>query len=128
MAPIPQMLERLEQSDVSDWAWHGLRRQNAHLRPAYDTERRRHVRVATDDPGLMKILEPFSPVRWLIRVVEVSKSGIGLVAQTGLVRGTLVQVYVKQTSILGVVRHTAPVDETAHPGYFRMGIEIQHVF
>ena len=128
MAPIPAMLERLQASDVSDWTWEGARRRRHILAPAANPERRRHTRVATDDPGLMKVLEPFSPVRWLVRVVEVSRSGMGLIAQTRLDPGTMVQVYVKQTSILAQVRHSEPIDDPSRPDHFRVGIEIQHVF
>ena len=128
MAPIAALLERLQQSDVSDWAWEGVRRKKHILAPTANPEKRRHVRVATDDPGLMKVLEPFSPVRWLVRVVEVSRAGMGLIAQTRLDAGTMIQVYVKQTSVLALVRHSEPLKDPARPDHFRIGIEIQHVF
>ena len=126
--PIPELLERLRESDVSDWAWLGMRRKQSFLSAGVGKERRRHVRVETDDPGLLKILEPFSVVRWLVRVIEVSRSGLGLVAQTHLEVGMLVQIYVKETSMLAVVRHSDSLHDLGQPGYFRIGVEIQHVF
>ena len=120
-------LERLLDSEIPAWAWRGVLRA-PYYTPKHD-ERRRHRRVSTDDPALMRMVEPYSPVRWMIRVVDVSKSGMKLLVPSSIKPGSLVQVHMNDTSVLAKVRHCAMADPKVGPdGLFHAGVEIQHVF
>jgi hypothetical protein len=117
-------MERLEESNLPAWAWHPLKGRGNMLVAEGD----RTVSVATDDPALLRVVEPFSPVRWMVRVTDVSKNSMCVLTQTALLEGSLVQVHVKNTSLLAVVQQVAPLDDPQHRGYFHAGLEIQHVF
>jgi hypothetical protein len=118
-------LERLEDSDVPVWA---LKSGFASLLAQKGSERRRHARFVTDDPALMRIVEPYSPVRWVVRVLDVSKSGMRLMVPTPLAKGRLIQIHMKDTCVLAKVRHCGPADTTSPDFLFQAGVEIQHVF
>ncbi len=118
-------LERLEASDVPAWA---LKSGLASHLATKGSERRRHARFTTDDPALMRIVEPYSPVRWVIRVMDVSKSGMRLAVPTPLAKGRLIQVHMKDTCVLAKVRHCGPAESSNGEMLFQAGVEIQHVF
>ena len=114
---------RLAEMEISGWNFKALSK-HLHIFPSTPSgERRRHVRVPTDDAAMMRIVQPQSPVRWIVRVVEVSKGGMRMRVPHRLAAGTLIQVHVKNTSVLAAVRHCARVKDEFHAG-----VEILHMF
>jgi len=90
-------------------------------------DRRRHVRIATDEAAVMRVLDPFSGVSWLVRVMNLSESGMRLISPTPLLPGNLVQISVKNASVLAVVRHCVEQAGEAAESY-QVGIEVRHIF
>src|SRR5437879_3588682 len=68
-------------------------------------ERRSSPRVSTNDAAMMRVLEPYSPVRWMVCITSVSATGFRLIAPTPLKPGHLIQINVKNVNLLAVVRH-----------------------
>ena len=85
-------------------------------------ERRREQRIPTDEPGRMRLLSPFSPDTFEIRVLNVSRNGLGVSVPCRLQSETLVQVFCKDSIILGEVCHCILSDAK-----YQAGIQIQSV-
>ena len=85
-------------------------------------ERRRAQRIPTDEPGRMRLLSPFSPATFEIRVLNVSRNGLGVSVPCRLQMEALVQVFCKDSIILGEVRHCILSDAK-----YQAGIQIQSV-
>lgn len=83
------------------------------------TEKRREPRTATDDPGLLQRIVPFSPDLLPIRIVDVSKGGMQVSASTSLEPGTMVKVRLKGVIAFGEVRHCRTVGDS-----YRAGIQL----
>lgn len=82
----------------------------------------------SDGPGTMRVLEPFSAVGWIVRVLDISKTGMGLMAPVPLLPGSLIQVQVQDTAILACVRHCGRPDDAEPDRPYQIGVEIQHMF
>lgn len=83
-------------------------------------ERRREHRIQTNDPAMLRMLNPLVGKLMVIRVVDVSKNGAKLHTPIAIPVGGLVQVRVRQSIILGEVRYCVTVR-----GQFYSGIRIQ---
>jgi hypothetical protein len=76
----------------------------------------------------MRILDPFSGVAWAVRVLDISKLGMGLVSPVPLSPGNLLYVQVREMTFLAIVRHCAREEDAEIDRPFQAGVEIQHVF
>ena len=85
--------------------------------------RRRALRKTTDTPATMKILNPMSPARVEIRVLEASPHRLRLRVPQFLSPGTAVQVRLKDSVTLAEVRYCRPTGAE-----FYVGVWIQDVF
>ncbi|MGA3185893.1 MAG: PilZ domain-containing protein [Bryobacteraceae bacterium] len=86
-------------------------------------EKRRGPRVATDDPAVLTVLEPPQPGRVKIRIVDASKEGLKLLTPDALIRGTVVQIRVRDLFVMAEVRYCRPAGIKFHAG-----VHIQDVF
>lgn len=87
-------------------------------------EKRRHPRVATDDPAVLTTVLQLEPSpRLKIRILDASKQGLKLLVPHELMRGTVVQIHVRDLVILAEVRHCRPAGKAFHAG-----VMIQDVF
>jgi hypothetical protein len=82
-------------------------------------DKRREPRTATDDPGVLQRIVPFSPDRLLIRIIDVSKGGMQVSAPVSLERGTMIKVLLKGLIAFGEVRHCRAVGAS-----YRAGIQL----
>ena len=81
-----------------------------------DGERRRHPRVATDDPATVQILHPFSAGIWDVRIVDVSKSGLRAHTPKSLPPGSLIKVRMQCSVGCGDVRYCIPAESGFYVG------------
>ncbi len=86
-------------------------------------ERRSCVRILTDDPASMKVLNPFSPSRWDVRVLDVSAQGLKLCVPEFLHPGTAIQIRLEHTIALAEVRYCL-----ACGAEFYVGVQFQDIF
>lgn len=96
--------------------------------PKRVSERRRHVRFATDDPARMRIVEPHSGAHWTVPITDVSKGGMRLAVPTPLAKGRLIQIQMKDTCVLAKVRYCRSAPTKSADMLFHAGVEIQRVF
>jgi signal transduction histidine kinase len=80
------------------------------------SERRRATRFATNDLAQMRILHPFAPLPLEIVILDVSKFGLKVCAGQSLNPGALVQISLKNTVVVGEVRHCVPAANRFHLG------------
>jgi hypothetical protein len=83
------------------------------------SERRHYHRFPTHDSAVLQIVNPFSVERFDIRLVDISKNGLGLHVHTGVIPGALVQVRIKDYIAFGESRYCLPA-----AGGFFVGIQI----
>jgi hypothetical protein len=89
----------------------------------YDAEEnRREPRIPTNDGGSLKATDPLVLDRQKVTILDVSKSGLKLFTADYFQVGTVVQVHLKETFILGEVRYCNAVS-----GGFRVRVQIQSV-
>ncbi|MBZ5673255.1 MAG: PilZ domain-containing protein [Acidobacteriia bacterium] len=79
-------------------------------------ERRRHPRLATDDPASLQVLNPFSDDAWEVRIVDVSRSGLRTLTTKRLLPGSLVKVKMQYSVACGDVRYCIPADNGFYAG------------
>jgi Putative zinc-finger len=85
--------------------------------------RRSEPRFRATDAGFLRSFSPLLPDRWPVQIIDVSKSGLGLVVPTRLSAGSLVQVQIGEAFALGEVRFSEQIGE----GQFHTGIRVQDV-
>jgi predicted anti-sigma-YlaC factor YlaD len=88
-----------------------------------DSRRRSEPRFRATDAGFLRSFSPLLPDRWPVQIIDVSKSGLGLVVPTRLSAGSLVQVQIGEAFALGEVRFSEQIGE----GQFHTGIRVQDV-
>ena len=123
----PQAYRRLEESQplqrplaIVSGLW-----RRGHLRALQARERRRYIRIATDDRARMATLDaPNNPVD--IRVLDVSRGGLRVATRTYFGPGTLVRVELGGTGVFAEVRHSALVDAAFHSGLEIQGVVMRH--
>lgn len=76
---------------------------------------RRELRFPVDYPGQLTLSGSETPIK--VRVVDTSKSGLGLAAPVELPVGATVAVEFSKGTVFGEIRHCIPVS-----GYFRAGL------
>ena len=92
------------------------------------SERRIQSRVRTAGTVSMRIIDPPSAASSAVRLRDISKDGIRLLAPEALDAGSLILVKLKETRILAIVRHCSPAAGNESEDRFRLGAEIQHVY
>jgi hypothetical protein len=93
------------------------------LLPPNGADRRREVRISTNDPALMHVLNPLLGTRQAIQVLDVSKNGMKFRSGMELQRGTLIQVYLRDIVAMGEVRHCTRCEDEFH-----VGVQLDNVF
>ena len=86
-------------------------------------EKRRHPRTATNDPAVLTVLQHGPGSRTKIRILDASKQGLKLLVSRELLRGTMVQIHVRDLFILAEVRYCRAAGKAFHAG-----VMIQDVF
>jgi hypothetical protein len=86
-------------------------------------ENRREQRISTQDPGILQKINPFSPDRISIQIIDISKGGMQVKTPSPLEPGTMVKVRMKGTIAFGEVRHSR-----AYGYSFRAGILLYDAF
>ena len=79
-------------------------------------EKRREPRISTQDPGVLQKINPFSPDRLSIQIVDISKGGMKVNMASALEPGTMVKVRLKSVLVFGEVRHCRTVNNSYHSG------------
>ncbi len=108
------------QAHLSDCAGQQLRLQSiqgAHSEPA---QKRSEERFSTNGEATVQELHPLSLDRHRVKVVDVSKNGLGIVSPKGMLPGTIVQLRIKDTVELGNVRYCSALVG----GSFRIGVRL----
>jgi hypothetical protein len=85
-------------------------------------ERRQDVRIATDEPARMKVLQPLGPSAE-IRVLDVSRSGLKISVPEMLEPGTVIQIHMKNAIAFAEVRYSFQCGDDFHAG-----VRFQDVF
>jgi hypothetical protein len=85
------------------------------------SERRSERRFERGEDGQLQSLCPLSFDRLPVQIVDVSKSGYGLLIDSPLSEGAIVQISIGSTNVLGEVRTCRPTPDNRH----RVGIRIQ---
>ena len=83
------------------------------------THKRSEPRFDTEGEGTLQELHPLSLERHRVRIVNVSKNGLGLVSLKAVLPGTIVQLRIKDVVELANVRYCSASDE----GY-RIGLRL----
>jgi hypothetical protein len=82
--------------------------------------KRSEPRFSTDREGTLQELHPLSLDRHKVKIVNVSKNGLGVISPRAIFPGTIVQLRIKDTIELGNVRYCSVQD---HRG-FRIGLRL----
>ena len=90
------------------------------LGPQTDTtQKRSEPRFETNGEGTFQELHPLSLERHKVRIVNVSKNGLGLVSPKAILPGTIVQLRINDIVELANVRYCSASDEG-----FRIGLRL----
>jgi hypothetical protein len=92
-------------------------------RPDAGFEQRTQRRMPTDDPAVLTVLKPERSPRLKMRILDASQHGLKLLISQELMRGALVQLYVRDRFIMAEVRYCRPAGKAFH-----VGVQIQDVF
>jgi Putative zinc-finger len=87
------------------------------------TDRRTEPRFYLSDVVFLRSLSPALPDRWPVQIIDVSKSGLGLLVPLRLSPGVVVQIQSGTTFALGEVRHSRQISENK----FHTGVRLQDV-
>jgi hypothetical protein len=82
-------------------------------------EKRREHRLATNAWAVLQILSPFSDEHLDVRILNVSKNGVGLYTPTGVMPGSLLKVRLKDYLAFGEARYCRPAAEG-----FSVGVQL----
>jgi hypothetical protein len=91
--------------------------------PRFGAENRKSVRVPTDDLAVLTVLRPEPSGHIDTRVLDTSKEGLKLFIPRELLKGTLVQIHLRDLFILAEVRYCR-----SFGAGFHAGVLIQDVF
>ncbi len=91
------------------------------LHPDGNKEQRRNPRFATNDTGLLQILNPFSVESLEIQISDVSKEGMRLHVPFRVERGSLVKVRMKNSLFFGEARYCEPAGTD---DFFYVGVKL----
>jgi hypothetical protein len=79
-------------------------------------EKRRERRVSTHDSGVLQTINPFSPHRINVHILDVSKSGMKIGGPTILFPGASVKIRLKGMIAFGEVRHCREIEQGCEAG------------
>ena len=88
-----------------------------------ETERRRYPRINTDERASMRLIAPMMLERIQVRIVNVSMGGLLIRMEHSLTPQTIIQLRVRNTFVLGEVRHAIRKDD----GWY-VGVKVQDLF
>ena len=86
--------------------------------------KRLEPRFKTGDAAIYQEFNPFSTDRQAVKIVDVSKNGLGIIAPHSTFPGTIAQIKVQNRAECGEVRHSSA---TAHNSY-RIGLRLHGGF
>lgn len=84
------------------------------------TQKRSEPRFSTEGEGTLQELHPLSLDRHKVRIVDVSKNGLGILSPKAILPGTIVQLRIKDLIELAYVRYCVAM---ANEG-FRVGLRL----
>jgi hypothetical protein len=84
-------------------------------------QKRTEPRFTTEGEATVQELHPISFDRQLVKIVNVSKNGLGIVGSKAILPGTIVQLRMNGTVELGNVRYCSAIDS----GGFRIGVRLR---
>jgi hypothetical protein len=93
--------------------------QHAHPSPQ---DQRRHHRIPTDAPALIKLIHPSRSEPLVARILDVSKEGLKVRLSHRLLPGVTVEIQMERTIVFAEVRYCIEVG-----GSFEVGVQIQDV-
>lgn len=106
-------------SDVTGVFLKILQFKNRHVGNYAGFEKRREHRVPFDGYGQIQTFSPFSPAKFRVQIMDVSRNGLKVRTPQFVARAAMVQVVIEEAVILGEVRYCIP-----SAGQFDMGIQI----
>ena len=86
------------------------------------TSKRSEPRFSSGDDAIVQELNPLSFDRQRVRIVDISKNGLGILAPQAVLPGAIVQIRIKKMVELGEVRHCS---ESGNKEY-RIGLRLHH--
>lgn len=89
-----------------------------------ETYERSEVRFSTGDDAIVQELNPLSLDRHEVKIVDISRTGLGFLAARPSLPGTVVQIRIKNTTEIGEVRHCSPSGD----GGYRIGLRLHTPF
>jgi hypothetical protein len=84
------------------------------------TQKRFEPRFTTSGEGTLQELHPLSLDRHKVKIVNVSKNGLGILSRKAILPGTIVQLRIKDSVELGNVRYCSVLNN----GDFRIGLKL----
>lgn len=84
------------------------------------TQKRSEERFSTEGEATLQEFHPLSLDRHKVKIVNVSKNGLGILSPKAILLGTIVQLRIKDTVELGNVRYCSALDD----GGFRIGLRL----
>jgi hypothetical protein len=109
---------RLQEIRTSIGHWTGVEKL-----PRFGAENRKSVRVPTDDLAVLTVLRPEPSGHIDTRVLDTSKEGLKLFIPCELLKGTVVQIHLRDLFILAEVRYCRSFGTGFHAG-----VLIQDIF
>jgi predicted anti-sigma-YlaC factor YlaD len=108
------------QAQLSDCAGQQLKLLSIQGAYAGATQRRSEERFRTEGEAILQEIHPLAFERHKVKVVDVSRNGLGIISPKLLFPGTIVRLRIKNIVELGNVRYCAPLDNER----FRIGLRL----
>ena len=86
--------------------------------------KRSEPRFSAGDQAFLQELSPLSFDRQTVKIVDLSRNGMGIVAPKSVFPGTIVQVRIKSAVELGEVRHCSASGDSG----YRIGLRLHKLF
>jgi hypothetical protein len=83
-------------------------------------ERRSEPRFEIEDEAICQILNPFSVDRQIVKILDISENGMGILAPYPAPLGSIVQIRAANTIKLGEVRHSSMLGDKG----YRIGLRL----
>ena len=84
------------------------------------TQRRSEERFRSEGEAILQEIHPLALERHKVKVVDVSRNGIGIISPKSILPGTIVRLRIKDIVELGNVRYCSPLDNQK----FRIGLRL----
>lgn len=82
------------------------------------SDHRREPRVTVDEAASIELLSPLAAEALNIRILDISRNGLKVWTPIFLERGVVLQIRLREMSIMGEVRHCTPVEGGFHAGLY----------